>query len=135
MSSIDNNEGMQLKNAHLAQNVQDIFSNDEYSYNVIPLNEFWELPYDPQNENNFQTLNINDVYQNREMEIEQLKADVQIMSNSSSRLTNLEEGNKIIQNLNSNGASIPSNSGESIGHSKLNNRVSIPQVNIMQSGK
>ena len=135
MFSMADNEGMQLKNDHLAQNVQDIMSNDEYSYNVIPLDEFCEQSFDPQDGNNFQLLNMNDVYQNFEIDIEELRTDVQNMSNSASQLTNLEDGSKMLQNLNAHDAPNTLNSGESMNHLQLNNCVSISQVDMMQSGR
>ena len=135
MFSMDDNEGIQLKNDHLTQNVQDIMSNDEYSYNVIPLDEFCEQSFDPQDGNNFQLLNMNDVYQNFEIDIEELRTDVQNMSNSASQLTNLEYGSKMLQNLNANAASNTLNSGESMNHLQQNNCFTISQVDMMQSGR
>ena len=135
MFSMDDNEGIQLKNDHLTQNVQDIMSNDEYSYNVIPLDEFCEQSIDPQDGNNFQLLNMNDVYQNFEIDIEELRTDVQNMSNSASQLTNLEYGSKMLQNLNANAASNTLNSGESMNHLQQNNCFTISQVDMMQSGR
>ena len=135
MSTTEGNEGIQFKNDHLAQIVQDIMPNDEYAYNIIPLDEFCEQAFDSQSGNDFQLLNMNDVYQNFEIDIEQLRTDAQNMSNSASQLASLEDGNKIVHNLNSNEASIPLNSGESINHLQLNNCVSIHQVDVMQSGR
>ena len=123
------------KNNPPAQTLQDIISIDEYSYNVLPLDEFCEKPFDPQKGDDFELSNIYDAYQKFELEIEKMKIDAREMSISSTELPNSQEGSKIITSLNSNGASIGSNSGISINHSVLNNCISIPQEDILQSGR
>ena len=129
------NEALQLANDHQVQNLQDIISNDEYSYSVIPLDEFCEQPFDPQKGNDHQLCNNSDIYRNFEIDIEQLRTEVQDMSTSPSQLPNLGGGSKTIENLTSNGISIPLNSGDSINHSQLNHCVSIPQLDIMHLGR
>ena len=133
MASMNGNESMLLNNGRLVHNLADVMSNDEYTYNVIPLDEFCEQQLDPQKGNDFQLSNINYVYPNFEIDIEQLRTEVENMSNSYSQFKN--DGSEIMQNLTSNDTSITSNSGELINHSQLINCVSIDQVDIKQSGR
>ena len=118
-----------------AQTLQDIISIDEYSVNVLPLDEFFEKPFDQQKGDDFELSNIYDAYQKFELEIEKMKIDVKERSYSSSESSKSQDGSKIMASLTSNDASNSSYSGMSMNHSVLHNCISIPEVDILQSGK